>query len=212
MSLTFLAKDRCRGTTGVSLHKELRWLVGERSSQKKLFDWKIRYEKSDNVAVRSMRGIKERIGSLFGRHNEVSGVLTEIAKIDASFHKGEWLQFCEKEVIPNVLEAFIRGDLDVLQDWCHKRAFVALSTVVKECQKMKFSTTDSRIIDIGKKEEYVGFLDKKILSADTHPQCYANTAVRVHHVWVMRRDMEEYNGAIARKLLEVHMQQGQVAL
>lgn len=54
----------------------------------------------------------------------MSEVLTEIAKVDPSFDKAEWLRFCEKEVIPNVLEAFIRGDLEVLQDWCHERVSV----------------------------------------------------------------------------------------
>lgn len=53
--------------------------------------------------------------------NEVAEVLTEIAKVDPTFEKSEWLRFCEKEVIPNILEAFIREDLEVLQDWCHER-------------------------------------------------------------------------------------------
>ncbi|RCN30876.1 Tim44-like domain protein, partial [Ancylostoma caninum] len=145
--------------TGVTLHKESKWYAGwkkfseENAYFNKLLDWKIRYEESDNVAVRLMRGITERLSSVFGSQNEVSEVLTEIAKIDPSFDKAEWLRFCEKEVIPNVLEAFIRGDLEVLQDWCHERAFVALSTVIKEYQKIKFSTADSRIIDISKVEE-----------------------------------------------------------
>ena len=95
----------------------------------------------------------------------MSEVLTEIAKIDPSFDKIEWLRFCEKEIIPNILEAFIRGDLDVLQDWCHERvkfcflfvtvffqAFNILANVLKEYEKIKFSTRDSRIIDISKVE------------------------------------------------------------
>lgn len=56
-----------------------------------------------------------------GSNNEVSEVLTEIAKVDPSFDKVEWLKFCEKEVVPNILEAMIRYDMDVLQDWCHER-------------------------------------------------------------------------------------------
>lgn len=51
----------------------------------------------------------------------MSEVLSEIQKVDPNFDKNEWLRFCEKEVIPNVLEAFIRGDLEVLKDWCHER-------------------------------------------------------------------------------------------
>ncbi|KIH56716.1 Tim44-like domain protein [Ancylostoma duodenale] len=220
--------------TGVTLHKESKWYAGwkkfseENAYFNKLLDWKIRYEESDNVAVRLMRGITERLSSVFGSQNEVSEVLTEIAKIDPSFDKAEWLRFCEKEVIPNVLEAFIRGDLEVLQDWCHERAFVALSTVIKEYQKIKFSTADSRIIDISKVEMVSGKMmeqgpvliitfqafminvvknaEGKVVEGDP------NTPVRVHHVWVMCRDMEEYNPAVAWKLLEVHMQEGQLAM
>ena len=36
---------------------------------------------------------------------------------------------------------------------------------------------------------------------------FQSTPVRVQHVWVMCRDMEEYNPAVAWKLLEVHMQE-----
>ncbi|XGW25167.1 hypothetical protein V3C99_006518 [Haemonchus contortus] len=220
--------------TGITLHKESRWYAGwkkfseENVYYNKLLDWKIRYEESDNVAVRLMRGVTERISSIFGSQNEVSEVLTEIAKIDPSFDKAEWLRFCEKEVIPNVLEAFIRGDLEVLQDWCHERAFVAMSTVIKEYEKIKFTTKDSRIIDISKVEMVSGKMmeqgpvliitfqafminvvknnEGKVVEGDP------NTPVRVHHVWVMCRDMEEYNPAVAWKLLEVHMQEGQLAL
>ncbi|KAK6051400.1 Tim44-like domain protein [Cooperia oncophora] len=158
--------------TGITLHKESRWYAGWKKFSEenvyfnKLLDWKIRYEESDNIAVRLVRGVTERISTVFGEHcaatrmkcQKYSAKLLKV--IDPSFDKAEWLRFCEKEVIPNVLEAFIRGDLEVLQDWCHER----------------------------------------------------NTPVRVHHVWVMCRDMEEYNPAVAWKLLEVHMQQGQLAL
>ncbi|KAK6027043.1 hypothetical protein OSTOST_06935, partial [Ostertagia ostertagi] len=119
--------SQTRDATGITLHKESRWYAGwkkfseENVYYNKLLDWKIRYEESDNIAVRLVRGVTERISSVFGSQNEVSEVLTEIAKIDPSFDKAEWLRFCEKEVIPNVLEAFIRGDLEVLQDWCHER-------------------------------------------------------------------------------------------
>jgi import inner membrane translocase subunit TIM44 len=56
--------------------------------------------------------------------SELSEVLTEIAKIDPSFDRTAWLRFCEQEVIPNVLEAWIRGDTNVLKDWCHERVSV----------------------------------------------------------------------------------------
>lgn len=84
--------------------------------------------------------------------SEVSEVLTEIAKVDPTFDKHDWLRFCEKEVIPNILEAFIRADLDVLKDWCHELAFNVMANSIKEYQKIGFFTNDSRVLDISKLE------------------------------------------------------------
>lgn len=51
----------------------------------------------------------------------VSEVLTEITKVDPAFEKTEWLKFVEKQIIPNILEARIRNNMDVLKDWCYER-------------------------------------------------------------------------------------------
>lgn len=132
-----------------------------------VLDWKTKYDESENPLVRVMRGVTERVSHAFSKHilnwffviltilasqSEVSEVLTEIAKVDPSFEKHEWLRFCEKEVIPNILEAFIRGDLAILKDWTHEVAFNVMSNAVKEYQKIGFSTADSRILDISKLE------------------------------------------------------------
>ncbi|KAK0422205.1 hypothetical protein QR680_007430 [Steinernema hermaphroditum] len=220
--------------TGIELHKESKWYAGwkkfseENTYYNKVLDWKIRYDESENIAVRLMRGVTEKIGSVFSGSNEVSEVLTEIHKVDPSFDKIEWLRFCEKEVIPNILEAFIRGEMEVLEDWCYERAFNTLAAVVKEYQKIGFTTQDCRIIDVSKVEMVSGKMmeqgpviiinfqafminvvknsEGKVVQGDP------NKPVRVHHVWVMCRDMEEYNPARAWKLLEVHMQQGDLAV
>ncbi|VDO11432.1 unnamed protein product [Brugia timori] len=105
-----------------------------------------------------------------GGHSEISEVLSEIQKVDPNFEKNEWLRFCEKEIIPNVLEAFIRGDLKILKDWCYERsckmietfikfnfqAYNILSATVNEYKKINFNTTDSRIIDINRVEMVTG--------------------------------------------------------
>lgn len=38
---------------------------------------------------------------------------------------------CEKDIIPNVLEAMMRGDLEILKDWCHEAPYNILSTPIK---------------------------------------------------------------------------------
>lgn len=53
--------------------------------------------------------------------NELAEVLTEISKIDPKFDKVEWLKFCETDIIPNIMEAYIQSKLEVLDDWCLER-------------------------------------------------------------------------------------------
>jgi import inner membrane translocase subunit TIM44 len=61
----------------------------------------------------------------------MSEALTEICKMDPDFSKEEFLKKCEFDIIPNVLEAMARGDLDILKDWCHEGPFNILSTPIK---------------------------------------------------------------------------------
>lgn len=83
----------------------------------------MKYDESDNPVVRASRALTEKISDLFGgafQRTELSEVLTEIIKLDPSFEKQSFLKELETDIIPNVLEAIVRGDLDILKDWCHE--------------------------------------------------------------------------------------------
>ena len=47
-------------------------------------------------------------------------MLTEICKMDPNFDKELFIRDCRDDIIPNVLEAILRGDLEILEDWCHE--------------------------------------------------------------------------------------------
>ena len=51
------------------------------------------------------------------KSTELSATLTEIVKIDPTFERESFLKECESDIIPNVLEAITRGDLEILEDW-----------------------------------------------------------------------------------------------
>lgn len=57
-----------------------------------------------------------------------------------------------------------------------------------------------------------GFCNTNFLNINFHPIIFQNKPVKVQHVWVMCRDMEEYNPATAWKLLELHMQEASLAI
>jgi len=52
------------------------------------------------------------MGGLFQR-TEVSDALTEIIQLDPSFDKDQFLRDCETDIIPNIVEAMSRGELEV---------------------------------------------------------------------------------------------------
>lgn len=56
--------------------------------------------------------MSELVGGLFQR-TELSDTLTEIMQIDPTFNKDKFLLECEKDIIPNILEAMARGELEV---------------------------------------------------------------------------------------------------
>ena len=47
-------------------------------------------------------------------------VLAEIHKIDPYFNNELFLKECQTEIVPNILEAYLRGNMEVLRDWCHE--------------------------------------------------------------------------------------------
>ena len=60
--------------------------------------------------------VQDIFGGVF-KNSELSATLTEIVKIDPTFEREKFLKECESDIIPNVLEAITRGDLEILEDW-----------------------------------------------------------------------------------------------
>ena len=113
----------------MELHKDSRWYQSWQNFRdsnqyvNKVFDWKAKYDESNNPIVRASRIITDKVTDLFGgmfSTTQLSEVLTEICKVDPNFDKNEFIKDCTEDIIPNVLEAMLRGDLEVLKDWCHE--------------------------------------------------------------------------------------------
>ncbi|XP_076308499.1 mitochondrial import inner membrane translocase subunit TIM44-like [Tachypleus tridentatus] len=142
--------------TGLELHKDSKWFQSWQNFKdnnpyvNKVFDWKMKYDESDNPVIRASRLVTDKISDIMGglfQKTELSEVLTEIIKMDPTFEKEKFLRECELEIIPNILEAMIRGDLEILKDWCHEAPFNTLAAPIKQAQSLGYKF-DSRILDI----------------------------------------------------------------
>jgi len=140
----------------VVLHKDSKWqqqwkdFRDNNSVVTGFFNMKSKYDESDNIAIRATRVVTEKLSDIFSdvfSQSEQAATLSEITKIDPGFNKDKFVKECEFEIIPTVLEALFRGDVEVLQDWCHEGAFNILSTMIKQHESMGIVNC-SKILDI----------------------------------------------------------------
>ncbi|XP_057243666.1 mitochondrial import inner membrane translocase subunit TIM44, partial [Malurus melanocephalus] len=141
---------------GMVLHKDSKWYQQWKDFKdnnvvfNRFFEMKMKYDESDNAFIRASRAVTDRvtdlIGGLFSK-TEMSEVLTEILKVDPSFDKDRFLKQCERDIIPNVLEALICGELDILKDWCYEATYSQLAHPIQQAKALGLQF-HSRILDI----------------------------------------------------------------
>jgi len=216
--------------TGVELHKDSKFFASWQQFKdnnpmaNKITDIRVKYEESDNPLVRGARIVTDKLQDIMGglfTQTELSVALTEIIKMDPNFCKEEFLKDCERDIIPNVLEAMVRGDLEILQDWCFEAPFNILATPIRQAQQLGYFF-DSKVLDV----EGIDLLMGKIL--DQGPvlvlqfqsqqiMCVRNAkgevvegdpdkVMRVIYIWVLCRDQAEMDPKAAWRLLELSAQ------
>ncbi|KAL8610761.1 hypothetical protein ACOMHN_016744 [Nucella lapillus] len=213
--------------TGMVLHKDSRfyqsWQNFKDNNQyiTKMFDLKVKYDESDHVVVRATRVFTDKMGQMFGglfTKTEMSEVLTEICKVDPTFDKELFVKMCNKEIIPNVLEAMIHGDLEVLKDWCHEAPFNTLAHPIKQALAAGYRF-DSRVLDVSNVDVMAGKMMEQgpVLVISFHAQQImavrdskgsivegdTDKTVRVMYVWALCRDQQELDPLAAWKLLDL---------
>lgn len=213
--------------TGMELHKDSKfyqaWEDFRNNNQyvNKVLSWKMKYDESENPAIRASRLLTDKITDIFGglfSKTELSETLTEICKIDPNFDQKQFLKDCENDIIPNILEAMVRGDLEILKDWCFESTYNIIATPIAAAKKLGYYL-DSKILDIenvdlamGKVMEQGPVLiitfqtqqimcvrDSKNLVVEGDP----DKVMRVNYVWVLCRDPNDLNPKSAWRLMEL---------
>lgn len=113
----------------------------------------MKYDESDNAVVRASKLLTDKVSDIIGglfQKTELSETLTEICKLDPNFSKIQFLKDCETDFIPNILEAMIKGNLEILRDWCHEGPYNVIAQPLKEVQKLGYRL-DSKILGTRKR-------------------------------------------------------------
>jgi import inner membrane translocase subunit TIM44 len=211
---------------GVELHKDSKfyqsWEKFKDSNPyvNKIIDWKIKYDESDNPMIRASRLLTSKVSEIMGglfQRTEMSETLTEIMQLDPTFDKDVFLKDCEQDIIPNILEAVCRFELEVLEDWCYEAAFAVMSQPLKLAKERDLKI-ESRILDISHVDIAMGRVLEQgpvlvITFTAQMVQCVRDAVgkvvegdpskvLRVNHAWVLCRERTELNPKAAWRLLE----------
>ncbi|XP_043946616.1 mitochondrial import inner membrane translocase subunit TIM44 [Protopterus annectens] len=213
--------------TGMVLHKDSKWYQQWKDFKdnnavfNRFFEMKMKYDESDNAIIRASRTITDKVSDLIGgifSKTEMSEVLTEILKVDPSFDKDKFLKQCEKDIIPNILEAMIRGELDVLKDWCYEATYSQLAQPIQQV-KATGLMFHSKILDIDNIDLAMGKMMEQgpVLIITFQAQIVMviknakgevvegdpDKVLRMLYVWALCRDQDELNPHTAWRLLDI---------
>ncbi|XP_066492700.1 mitochondrial import inner membrane translocase subunit TIM44 [Tiliqua scincoides] len=212
---------------GVVLHKDSKWYQQWKEFKdnnvvfNRFFEMKMKYDESDNVIIRASRAVTDKvtdfIGGLFSK-TEMSEVLTEILRVDPNFDKDRFLKQCEEDIIPNILEAMISGDLDILKDWCYEATYSQLAHPIQQAKAMGLQF-HSRILDIDNVDLAMGKMMEQgpVLIITFQAQLVMviknqkgevvegdpEKVMRMLYVWALCRDPDELNPYAAWRLLDI---------
>lgn len=214
-------------STGVEIHKDFMfsnaWQKFKDNNPyvNKVMDWKMKYDESDNAVLRASKLLTDKVSDIIGglfQKTELSETLTEICNLDPNFSKTQFLKDCETDFIPNILEAMVRGDLEILKDWCHEGPYNIIAQPHKEVKKLGHYS-DSKILDIDNVDLMMGKMMEQgpvlIISFQSQQiMCVRNSkneviegdpqkVMRVNYIWVMCRDRTELNSKAAWRLLDL---------
>nr|XP_021401844.1 mitochondrial import inner membrane translocase subunit TIM44 [Lonchura striata domestica] len=203
---------------GMVLHKDSKWYQQWKDFKdnnvvfNRFFEMKMKYDESDNAFIRASRAVTDRVTGLLGTGQPRCPCCC------CSPDKDRFLKQCERDIIPNVLEALISGELDILKDWCYEATYSQLAHPIQQAKALGLQF-HSRILDIdnidlamGKMMEQgpvliITFQAQVVMVIKNHQgevvEGDPDKVLRMLYVWALCRDQDELNPYMAWRLLDI---------
>ncbi|TFB02931.1 Mitochondrial import inner membrane translocase subunit tim44 [Trichoderma ghanense] len=138
--------------TNITLHKDAAWKEAWRDFRdsnkfvQSVFSMKGKYEESENPLISTARSITDTIGGFFAE-NETAMVIKKFRSMDPSFRTEPFLQELREYILPEVLDAYVKGDTEVLKQWLSAAQFSVYEALTKQYLQAGMKS-DGRILDI----------------------------------------------------------------
>ncbi|KAK7903100.1 protein translocase subunit [Exophiala xenobiotica] len=169
--------------TNITLHKDAAWKESWNSFKEKsklmqgLFNMKQTYEESENPLISTARSISDRVAGFFAE-NETAMVIKKFREIDPNFQLEPFLRDLREYILPEVLDAYVKGDVETLKVWLSAAQFQVYSALMEQYTKAGLKS-DGRILDI----RHVDILNARILEPGDIPVFIITCRTQEVHVY-----------------------------
>ncbi|KAK2073586.1 hypothetical protein P8C59_007860 [Phyllachora maydis] len=169
--------------TNVTLHKDSAWKEAWKDfrDQNKfvqgIFGMKSVYQESENPLISTARSITDRVAGFFAE-NETAQVIKKLRQMDPTFQIEPFLKELREYILPEVLDAYVKGDLETLKLWLSEAQFSVYEALTKQYLQAGLKT-DGRILDI----RHVDILRARMLEPGEVPVFIVTCRTQEVHVY-----------------------------
>ncbi|KAL1958581.1 hypothetical protein VTO42DRAFT_4178 [Malbranchea cinnamomea] len=138
--------------TNITVHKDAAWKESWREFRdssrimQSLFNLKQTYEESENPLVSTARSIGDKIAGFFAE-NETAMVIKKFRQMDPNFQIEPFLRDMREYILPEVLDAYVKGDVETLKLWLSDAQFHVYAALHQQYTAAGLKS-DGRILDI----------------------------------------------------------------
>lgn len=167
----------------MTLHKDAAWKESWRTFRdsnklmQSLFTMRKSYEESENPVISVTRSIADRFAGFFAE-NETALVIRKFREIDPNFQVEPFLRELREYILPEVLDAYCKGDTDVLKAWLSAAQYSVYAALNQQYTTNGLKL-DGKVLDI----RNVDILSARILEPGEIPVFIITCRTQEVHVY-----------------------------
>ena len=135
------------------------------------------YQESENPLILTARGITDRIAGFFAE-NETAMVIKKFRQMDPNFQVEPFLRDLREYILPEVLDAYIKADVETLKLWLSEAQYSVYEALTKQYLQAGLKS-DGRILDI----RHVDILKARMLEPGEIPVFIITCRTQEVHVY-----------------------------
>ncbi|KAI9780613.1 MAG: protein translocase subunit [Peltula sp. TS41687] len=169
--------------TNITVHKDAVWKETWRDFKdsnrvmQSLFSLKSTYNESENPLIATARSISDRFANFFAE-NETARVIKKFREMDPTFQIEPFLREMREYILPEVLDAYVRGDIETLKLWLSAAQFQVYAALTQQYTVAGLKS-DGRILDI----RHVDILTARLLEPGDVPVFIITCRTQEVHVY-----------------------------